>query len=155
MGKRVVDHGGDRPFLLGFMISLTRTVSFPATHRMWRPDWSEQENRAHFGPVAEYHGHQYACSVTVSGPLDPTTGMLVDLVQLDALIGEEVIDRLSGRQLNSDLPEFSSGRPLPTCEALASILYSRIAARLPSGLRLLRVRVAEDPTLYAEWTGEP
>ena len=137
------------------MISLTRTVSFPATHRMWRSDWSDQENREHFGPVAEYHGHQYTCHITVAGPLDPATGMVTDLTALDRVIEAEVINRLSGRQLNSDLPEFASGRPLPTCEALASILYSRIAARLPSGLRLARVRVAEDPTLYAECTGEP
>ena len=136
------------------MISLTRTVSFPATHRMWRSDWSEQENRSHFGPVAEYHGHQYTCAVTVGGPLDPATGMLLDLAKLDSIISAEVLDRLTGRQLNTDLPEFSSGRPLPTCEALVSILYSRIAARLPPGLHLLRVRVAEDPTLHAECTGE-
>lgn len=136
-------------------VSLTRTVSFPATHRMWRADWTEQENRAHFGPVADFHGHDYSCSVTVAGPVDATTGMLVDLGRLDALLREEVLQRLAGRRLNSDLPEFATGRPLPTCEALVSILYSRIAARLPSGLRLLRVRVAEDPTLYAECTGEP
>lgn len=122
---------------------------------MWRPDWSETENRSRFGPVAEYHGHQYLCEVTVSGPLDPLTGMVTDLEPLDAILAEEVTSRLAGRQLNTDLPEFSSGRPLPTCEALASMLYSRIAARLPSGLRLKRVRVAEDPTLYADCTGEP
>lgn len=137
------------------MISLTRTVSFPATHRMWRRDWTEEQNRAHFGPVAEYHGHQYSCQVTVAGPLDPLTGMAVDLAWLDAILAEEVTGRLGGRRLNTELPEFMSGRPLPTCEALASILYSRIAARLPSGLRLERVRVAEDPTLYADCTGEP
>ena len=134
-------------------ISLTRTVTFPATHRMWRADWSDAENRRHFGPVAEYHGHQYRCAVTVAGPMDPATGMLVDLVQLDAIITEEVIQRLGNRQLNTELPELAVGRSLPTCEALASILYARIAARLPSGVRLMRVKVAEDPTLYAECTG--
>jgi 6-pyruvoyltetrahydropterin/6-carboxytetrahydropterin synthase len=137
------------------LISLTRSVTFPATHRMWRPDWSEQENRTHFGPVAEYHDHPYSCEVSVAGPIDPATGMVTDLAALDTVIAEVVIHRLSGRRLNTDLPEFSTGRPLPTCEALASMLYSRIADRLPSGLRLLRVRVAEDPTLYAECTGEP
>jgi 6-pyruvoyltetrahydropterin/6-carboxytetrahydropterin synthase len=136
-------------------ISLTRTVTFPATHRMWRADWSDAENRRRFGPVAEYHGHQYSCSVTVAGPVDPSTGMLVDLGELDALIDEEVLQRLSSRQLNTDLPELASGRPLPTCEALVSILYPRLAARLPGGLHLLRVRVAEDPALYAECTGSP
>jgi 6-pyruvoyltetrahydropterin/6-carboxytetrahydropterin synthase len=137
------------------VISLTRTVSFPATHRMWRQDWTEAQNRAHFGPVAEYHGHQYSCTVTVAGPLDPVTGMVVDLALLDAILAEEVTGRLGGKRLNTELPEFSSGRPLPTCEALASILYARIAVRLPSGLRLERVRVAEDPTLYADRTGDP
>lgn len=135
-------------------ISLTRTVSFPATHRMWRGDWTDAENRAHFGAVAEYHGHQYTCAVTVAGPLDPATGMLVDLSHLDSIIAAEVTDRLGGRRLNSDLPEFSSGQPLPTCEALASILYARIAARLPSGVSLLRVRVAEDSSLHAECAEE-
>lgn len=136
-------------------ISVTRTVRFPATHRMYRADWSEEANRRHYGPVAEFHGHEYACSATVTGPRDPATGMVVDLAELDRILKEEVFDRLAGRQLNTDLPEFSSGRPLPTCEALVSILYTRIASRLPAGLRLVRVRVAEDPTLYAECTGEP
>ena len=122
---------------------------------MWRADWTDAENRRHFGPVADYHGHQYTCSVTVAGPVDPDTGMLVDLARLDALMAEEVIQRLGGRQLNTDLPELASGRPLPTCEALVSILYPRIATRLPGGLQLLNVRLAEDATLYAECTGTP
>ena len=158
MGQRLVADGRDRFLVLtmeGCLISLTRTVSFPATHRMWRSEWSDRENREHFGPVSDYHGHQYSVSVTVAGPLDPATGMITDLANLDLVIDQEVVSRFSGRQLNTDLPEFASGRPLPTCEALASILYSRIATRLPSGLGLLRVRVAEDPTLYAECAGEP
>jgi 6-pyruvoyltetrahydropterin/6-carboxytetrahydropterin synthase len=136
-------------------LSLTRMVTFPASHRMYRPDWSEAENRAHFGAVSEYHSHQYQCAVTVTGPLDPATGMLVDLAQLDRILQDEVVTRLGGQQLNTALPELASGRPLPTCEALVSILYPRIAARLPSGVRLVRVRVAEDPTLYADLSGEP
>lgn len=119
---------------------------------MVRSDWSESQNRAAFGPLAEYHGHEYECSVTVTGTPDPATGMIADLPRLDAILNEEVVERCSGQPLNT-LPEFASGRPLPTCEALASILYARIAARLPSGVRLLRVKVAEDPTLYAECTG--
>lgn len=137
------------------MISLTRTVRFHATHRMYRVDWTAEQNRRHFGPVAEYHPHDYEVAVTVSGPLDAETGMLVDLVELDRIVDEEVIRRCAGQQLNTALPEFVSGRPLPTCEALASILYGHVAARLPAGIRLLRVRVAEDPSLAAECVDAP
>jgi hypothetical protein len=42
---------------------------------------------------------------------------------------------------------------LPTCEALAMDVYRRIAARLPRGVTLERVRIMEDPTLYADCTG--
>lgn len=136
------------------MLSLTRVINFSATHRMYRPDWPAEENERQFGPVSRYHSHQYQCAVTVSGSMDPATGMILDLVQLDQILADEVTDRLNGRTLNTDLPELASGRPLPTCEALVSMLYPRIAARLPSGLRLVRVRVAEDPTLYAEFSEE-
>jgi 6-pyruvoyltetrahydropterin/6-carboxytetrahydropterin synthase len=119
---------------------------------MFRSEWSEAQNRAAYGPFAEYHGHDYECGVTVTGALDPATGMLVDLSLLDAVLAEDVVGRYGGQPLNT-LPDFASGRPLPTCEALASILFTRIAARLPSGVRLVRVRVAEDSTLYAECTG--
>jgi 6-pyruvoyltetrahydropterin/6-carboxytetrahydropterin synthase len=122
---------------------------------MYRPDWSAEENRRHFGSVADYHGHEYECRVTVTGSPDPATGMIADLAELDRILQLEILERLSGKQLNTEVPELSSGRPLPTCEALATILYSRIASRLPSGLGLMRIRVAEDATLYAERSGDP
>jgi 6-pyruvoyl-tetrahydropterin synthase len=51
------------------------------------------------------------------------------------------------------LPTFAYGRTLPTCEAIAAYLFPRIAARLPAGVVLERVRIEEDPTLYADCTG--
>jgi len=120
---------------------------------MVRPDWSPEQNRAHFGDLVLDHRHDYECAVTVSGSPDPVTGMIVDLGRLDAILEEEIPGRLAGRRLNDEVEEFAAGRPLPTCEALAFMLYSRIASRLPPGVRLERVRVAEDPTLHAECTG--
>ncbi len=129
-------------------VSLTRVVRFSAAHRMFRPDRNEAANRREFGAVSEWHEHQYECAVTVSGTPD-AGGMVVDLAALDALLHEEVVLRLAGQRLNT-LPGFDAGHPLPTCEALADQLYQRLAPQLPSGVRLDCVRVAEDPTLYAE-----
>jgi 6-pyruvoyltetrahydropterin/6-carboxytetrahydropterin synthase len=134
--------------------SLTRTVGFHALHHLYRPDWSEKRNREVFGPLADPsgHGHDYQCAVTVGGPLDET-GMIVDLTLLDRILSEEVVKPLAGKHINLDVPAFAYGRPLPTCEALATYLFGRIAPRLPAGVVLERVRIAEEATLYGDCTG--
>jgi 6-pyruvoyltetrahydropterin/6-carboxytetrahydropterin synthase len=136
--------------------SLTRAVGFHALHRYHRPDWSDARNREAFGLAGKPpgHGHDYRCLVTVAGPVDEK-GMIVDLVLLDHVLDEEVLQPLAGKHLNLDVPAFAYGRTLPTCEAIAAYLYPRIAARLPAGVALERVRIMEDPTLYADCTGLP
>jgi 6-pyruvoyltetrahydropterin/6-carboxytetrahydropterin synthase len=136
-------------------VSLTRTVGFRAVHRLYRPDWTEARNREAFGPLSDPpgHPHDYRCAVTVSGPIDDRMGMVVDLVELDRILQEEVVSRLDGKHLNEDVPGLAYGQMLPTCEAIAVDVYRRIAPRLPRDVTLERVRIMEDPTLYADCTG--
>jgi 6-pyruvoyltetrahydropterin/6-carboxytetrahydropterin synthase len=131
-------------------VSLTRTVGFRATHRLYNPAWSAEENRTRFGWTADEpgHPHDYTCAVTVTGPLDHDR--IVDLPLLDGILAREVTERLDGKHLNLDLPEFAYGRALATCEAIARDIFQRVAARLPPGITLERVRVAEDATLHAD-----
>ena len=135
-------------------VSLTRTVGFRATHRYFRPDWTEARNREVFGALADPpgHGHDYQCAVTVAGSIGKD-GMLLDLGLLDRIMDEEVLQPLAGKHLNLDVPVFAYGQTLPTCEAIAAYLFPRIAARLPRDVALERVRIVEDPTLYADCTG--
>jgi len=136
-------------------VALTRTVGFRAVHRLYRPDWTAARNREAFGPLSDPpgHPHDYRCAVTVSGPVDDRMGMVVDLAELDRILQDEVVGRLDGKHLNQDVPGLGYGEMLPTCEAIAIDLYRRIVARLPSGVALERVRIMEDPTLYADCTG--
>jgi len=135
------------------VVSLTRMVRFQAWHRYYRPDWSEARNREVFGTLADPpgHSHDYQCSATIQGLLDDA-GMIADLRLLDRILDEEVVSPFAGTHLN-DFPAFAEGHPLPTCEAIAAYVFGRIAARLPDGITLKRVRIAEDPTLYADCTG--
>ncbi len=137
-------------------IELTRTVGFRAVHRLYRADWSPERNREAFGPLSDPpgHPHDYTCAVTVTGPLDRVMGMVMDLVELDRILRDEIVTPFEGRNLNQDVAEFASGA-LPTCESLASLVYRRVAPRLPAGVTLARVRVAEDATLHADCTGLP
>lgn len=134
--------------------SLSRTVAFRATHRYFKPEWTAEQNRIRFGWTTDLpgHAHDYSCTVTVIGPLDAATDMIMDLPVLDRILTETIVSRFDGKHLNLDLPEFAYGRALPSCEALAREIFGRIATRLPEGVTLARVRVAEDATLHADCT---
>ncbi len=129
-------------------ILLTRTVPFRASHRYWKPDLTEAENRARFGKLAHSHPHDYSCAVTVSGRMDPETAGVVNLGDLDRVLQEQVRERLDGKAIH-ELPEFAGGKLQPTCEAIAQDLFTRISTCLPSGVTLESVRVAESESLSA------
>jgi 6-pyruvoyltetrahydropterin/6-carboxytetrahydropterin synthase len=133
--------------------SLTRVVTFWAEHRYHVPDWSPEKNQERFGSLGDEpgHGHQYRCSVTVGGLMQPD-GMIMDLASLDRILDEEIVSILEGQHINRVLPEFAYGKALPTCEALAAYFFRRLETRIPPGIVLKRVRLEEDPTLYADYT---
>jgi 6-pyruvoyl-tetrahydropterin synthase len=133
--------------------SLTRRVSFRATHQLRLERLSEAENRARFGWTTDVHGHEYTCAVTVSGMPEVGTGMIMDLALLDRILSEAIVRPLDGHHLNDAVPECARGETLPVCEVLAAWCFRRLTTRLPEGIRLERVRIAEDPTLYADCTG--
>lgn len=134
---------------------LTRRVSFAAAHRYWRDEWSEERNRATFGPCANPygHGHNYMLEATVEGAIDDDTGFSVDLGALDRALRAAVVAPLDHQHLNHAVPEFGPGGKVPTTENLAAWAWDRIAERLPDGARLHRVRVQEDESLYADFFG--
>jgi 6-pyruvoyltetrahydropterin/6-carboxytetrahydropterin synthase len=134
-------------------VSLTRRVSFSAAHRYRRAEWDDAKNEEVFGQCArkEYHGHTYTCDVTVSGPVDATTGMIVDLRLLDAALRTEVTERFDHRNLNTDVGEFGEGKQIPTGENLARLIAQSVQRALGAAAQVTEVVVAEDPTLSAKW----
>ena len=135
---------------------LTRRVTFAAAHRYRRPDWSEERNQRVFGLCAResYHGHSYVCDVTVTGTLDPSTGMIVDLGLIDRVLATEVRDRFDHRNINIDVPEFAEGQRIPTGEELARYIFERVERALGNGARVVRVTLAEDATLSATYEAD-
>ncbi|MFN8570697.1 MAG: 6-carboxytetrahydropterin synthase [Gemmatimonadaceae bacterium] len=133
--------------------SLTRRVTFSAAHRYRRPDWDDAKNQAVFGACAHphYHGHTYVCDVTVAGPIDAVTGMLVDLGTLDRILRVEVSERFDHRNINLDVPEFAEGQLIPTGENLARFIFERVQHALGGSARVASVTVAEDATLWSRY----
>lgn len=133
-------------------IDVTRRFTFSAAHRYVRPEWSEAENRAHYGALATIHGHTYALEVTGRGPIDARTGLVVELGEVERLVGEAVLARFDHAYLNEDAA-FPAG-VVPTTENLVRVIWDVLASKLGAD-RLVRLRLWEDPTLCVEYRGEP
>lgn len=129
---------------------LIRRVRFAAAHRYRKPEWSEEKNMEVFGLCARpnYHGHTYTCAVTVEGPIDDATGMVIDLGVLDRVLEREVVSRFDHRNINLDVPEFGEGRLIPTGENLARFIFERLQSALGT-VRVRSVQIDEDDALSA------
>ena len=127
----------------------TRRFTFSAGHRYSVDGWSAEENERVFGRLTVPHGHNYMLDVTVRGPIDAETGMVIDLGELKALVGETVVDRFDHADLNAD-PAFRG--KVPTTENIAIVVWDLLVEKLGAE-RLWQVRVWEDPTLYVDYWG--
>lgn len=135
-------------------MQLTRRVRFSAAHRYHRPEWSEERNRATFGPCSNPHGHghDYLLEVVVEGAVDAETGFSVDLGMLDRVLAEEVTGPLDHQHLNHAVPEFAPGRLVPTTENILQWIWNRVAPRMEAA-RLVRMRLHENRDFFVEWDG--
>lgn len=101
---------------------LTRRYWFSASHRLHCESMSAGENQAVYGKCnnPHGHGHNYALEITVAGPVDPRTGMVCNLVDLDNFVQEKILERFDHQNLNT-LSEFEG--VVPTTENLCVEVY--------------------------------
>jgi 6-pyruvoyltetrahydropterin/6-carboxytetrahydropterin synthase len=130
---------------------LTRRYRFSASHRLHSAEMTEAENLTTYGKCnnPHGHGHNYALEVTVSGPVDQSTGMVCNLVDLDAFIEREVLARYQLANLNT-LEEFA--QLVPTTENLSVEIYEILQRGFPHS-HLERVRIEETMMNSFEYTG--
>jgi 6-pyruvoyltetrahydropterin/6-carboxytetrahydropterin synthase len=124
---------------------------FSAAHRLARPDLSYEENCQIYGKCARPngHGHNYHLEVTVKGDIDPQTGMIVDLVALQALIDEHVVEPFDHTFLNKDIPYFAE--VVPTAEHIAVRIRDLLQRPVQDiGATLHRIKLIESPNNSCE-----
>lgn len=131
-------------------VYLKRRAEFAAAHNYWLPALSDEENKVLFGAYAaqEGHGHNYVVELAVGGEIDPLTGMVVNITQIDRVIKREVLQPLANRFLNREVAYFAD-RP-PTLENLARFVWDHTEPHLPDEAALDRVTIWESTTLWAE-----
>ncbi|MGB7848199.1 MAG: 6-carboxytetrahydropterin synthase [Candidatus Acidiferrum sp.] len=131
---------------------LGRRYRFAASHRLHSEKLSEEENYRVYGKCNNPygHGHNYVVEINVSGTVDPATGMIVNLTDLDSFVEREVIEAFDHKSLNEDVEAFRE--QVPTTENVCKEIYQRLK-HFPLA-RLERVRVEETSNNSFEYAGE-
>lgn len=136
-------------------VHLSRRFRFSASHRLHVDHLSDDRNREIFGKCNNPfgHGHNYTVQVTVAGPIDPATGMVVNLAAIDEFADREVLSRFDYANLNEDAAFrqcVSSTENL--CVELWRVFEGFVAEH--AGIALRRIRVEETSNNAFDYFGE-
>ncbi len=135
------------------MIYLTKRFTFSASHRLFDPKLSDEENYKIFGKCSNpnWHGHNYVLEVTVKGKPDPNTGFVINLTTLKEIVNREVIEKVDHKNLNLEV-DFMKGIN-PTTENLAIAIWNVLADKF-SNATLHRIKIYETENNSVEYFGE-
>ncbi|WP_035348277.1 6-carboxytetrahydropterin synthase [Heyndrickxia ginsengihumi] len=134
------------------MLYLSRKLFFSAAHFYRVDQWSEEKNADTFGLCSNVHGHghDYVLEVMVKGKVNPKSGIVVNITDVDKVVKTFVCNELDGKFLNKEVPYFQTN--LPTTENIVKFLWDSLHGNLPN-CELHKIRLKENDFLYAEKEG--
>jgi 6-pyruvoyltetrahydropterin/6-carboxytetrahydropterin synthase len=134
-------------------VKVSRKAHFNAAHRLYRKDWSFEQNDEIFGKCnnPNFHGHNYELIVSVTGEINKETGYVIDMKVLKDIIKNEVEDAFDHKNLNIEVPEFKDLNP--TAENIAVVIYNKMKRQLSKVLEL-EIILYETPRNFVTYAGE-
>lgn len=134
-------------------VTISRKAHFNSAHRLYRKDWSDEQNNAIFGKCnnPNFHGHNYELIVSVTGEIDKETGYVVDVKVLSDLIKAEVEDKFDHKNLNLDVPDFLDLNP--TAENIVVVIWNKLRKKI-NPEHDLEVVLYETPRNFVTYKGE-
>lgn len=133
---------------------ITRRERFNAAHRLFREDYTDEQNLEVFGKCSNpnWHGHNYELFVTVDGEVNPETGFVINLKTLSKLIKEFAVDKLDHKNINLEV-DFMQGK-LASTEVLAMAIYEQLELPIAQlGAKLHSIRICETENNSVEYKG--
>ena len=133
-------------------VTVSRRAHFNAAHRLYRKDWSAEQNDRVFGKCnnPNFHGHNYELIASVTGEVDPETGYVMDIKDLSDIIFEEVETAFDHKNLNLDVPEFADLNP--TAENIVVVIWNKIRKRINTEMEL-EITLFETPRNSVSYNG--
>ncbi len=135
------------------LVHFSRRYHFSSSHRLHVEAMTDEQNQQAFGKCnnPHGHGHNYVLELTVSGPVNAETGMVLNMVDLDDLVKERVISRFDLENLNCD-PVFATS--VPSTENLCRAAWELLQDASFGTARLERLRIEETSNNSFEYEGE-
>ena len=136
------------------MIFITRRERFNAAHRLFKPEYSNEQNLEIFGKCSNpnWHGHNYTLFVTVKGEVNHETGFLINLKDLSVLVENRILEKLDHRNINLEV-DFMAGK-LASTENLAIGIWNELKEPISDmGAELHCIKVYETENNFVEYFG--
>ena len=133
-------------------VTVSRKAHFNAAHRLYIENWSDKENTKVFGKCSNpnYHGHNYELIVSLTGEIDPVTGMVIDLKDLKDIIKKYIEDPLDHKNLNLDIEYFKS--VMPSAENICIYIWEILRKQIDLDKKL-EVVLFETPRNFVKFSG--
>jgi 6-pyruvoyltetrahydropterin/6-carboxytetrahydropterin synthase len=140
-------------FLQNIMVYVTRKVHFNGAHKLFNPNWTEEQNDEVFGKCANknWHGHNFDLYVTVKGVPNPDTGFVMDLKKLKVILEDKVVSKLDHKNFNLDVDFLKD--VMPSIENIVIKLWEQIEHELPQGANLHCIKLYETENQFVEYYG--
>ena len=133
-------------------VTVSRRAHFNAAHRLHVENWSDEENSKIFGKCSNpnYHGHNYELIVSLTGEVNPKTGMVIDLKDLKDIIKEHVEETLDHKNLNMDVEYFKN--VMPSAENICIFIWNTLRKHIDLD-KELEVVLYETPRNFVKFSG--
>ncbi|CAK9805919.1 6-pyruvoyl tetrahydrobiopterin synthase [Anthophora quadrimaculata] len=133
---------------------LTRKEVISSCHRLHNEKLTEEDNKKIYGKCNNYwgHGHNYTVEVTVRGPVDSVTGMVMNLSNLKLYMKKVLMDQLDHKNLDKDVPYFKN--VVSTTENVAIYIFNELKTIMPNPDLLYEVKIYETDKNIVIYRGE-
>ncbi|KAL5282011.1 PTS family protein [Megaselia abdita] len=135
------------------IVYLTRKETFSACHRLNSTYLTPEENLEVFGKCNHIngHGHNYVVEITVCGPINQKTGMVMNITELKQIIKDVIFSKLDHKNLDKDV-EFFKNNP-STTENLAIYIWENLRKSMKKPELLHEVKINETEKNIVSYKG--
>tara|TARA_B100000427_G_scaffold199335_1_gene165726 strand:+ start:432 stop:830 length:399 start_codon:yes stop_codon:yes gene_type:complete len=130
---------------------ITRRERFSSAHKLVNKNISDINNDKLFGKCYQLHGHNYELFVTVTGDVNPKTGMIIDLKDLKKIINDRITSKIDHNIINN--VSFMENK-IATTENLCVAIWDELEAPIKKmGAQLYKIKIFETENNFVEYFG--